>query len=162
MTHHEILQPCSCYCACMRTSVDSNPTAVRQRAVVLADKRPVSGFICQLFFPFSWRSSWHATWSINILFVVLFTHFLLLTKCLPSWPATAGQCRSWLVVQHMAQNALQREWGNFPFANWNGICWGLLLQLVQLKKVHFCPIGIFHVRTEIWKESFHEKSYTNP
>ena len=23
---------------------------------------------------------------------------------------------------HYAQNALQREWGNFPFANWNGIC----------------------------------------
>ena len=22
---------------------------------------------------------------------------------------------------HIAQNPLQREWGNFPFANWNGI-----------------------------------------
>ena len=30
----------------------------------------------------------------------------------------------------IAQNALQREWGNFPFANWNGIFWGLPLQHV--------------------------------
>ena len=39
----------------------------------------------------------------------------------------------------IAQNALQREWGNFPFANWNGICWRLPLQLVQLIKMPFLP-----------------------
>ena len=26
-------------------------------------------------------------------------------------------------VQNRAQNALQRKWGNFPFANWNVIFW---------------------------------------
>ena len=54
----------------------------------------------------------------------------------------------------MAQNALQREWGNFPFANWNGICWGLLLQLVQLIKIHFLP----HLDSFIWEQKF-EKNF---
>ena len=30
----------------------------------------------------------------------------------------------------LAQNPLQWEWGNFPFVNWDGICWGHLLQHV--------------------------------
>ena len=53
-----------------------------------------------------------------------------------------------------AQNALQREWGNFPFANWNGICWGLLLQLVQLIKIHFLP----HLESFMWEQKF-EKNF---
>jgi len=53
-----------------------------------------------------------------------------------------------------AQNALQREWGNFPFANWNGICWGLPLQLVQLIKIHFLP----HLESFMWERKF-EKNF---
>ena len=38
----------------------------------------------------------------------------------------------WLLIHFdKAQNALQREWGNIPFSNWNGICWRLPFQLVQ-------------------------------
>ena len=54
-----------------------------------------------------------------------------------------------------AQNALQWEWGNFPFANWNGICWGLLLQLVQLIKIHFLP----HLESFIWERKFEKKFF---
>ena len=54
-----------------------------------------------------------------------------------------------------AQNALQREWGNFPFANWNGICWGLPLQLVQLIKIHFLP----HLESFIWERKFEKKFF---
>ena len=54
-----------------------------------------------------------------------------------------------------AQNALQQEWGNFPFANWNGICWGLLLQLVQLIKIHFLP----HLESFIWERKFEKKFF---
>ena len=49
-----------------------------------------------------------------------------------------------------AQNALQREWGNFPFANWNGIFWGLPLQLIQLIKIHFLP----HFESFMWERNF--------
>ena len=54
-----------------------------------------------------------------------------------------------------AQNALQREWGNFPFANWNGICWGLPLQLVQLIKIHFLP----HLESFMWERKFEKKFF---
>ena len=54
-----------------------------------------------------------------------------------------------------AQNALQREWGNFPFANWNGICWGLPLQLVQLMKIHFLP----HLESFMWERKFEKKFF---
>ena len=47
-----------------------------------------------------------------------------------------------------AQNALQQKWGNFPFANWNGICWGLPLQLAQLIKIHFLP----HLKSFMWEQ----------
>ena len=50
----------------------------------------------------------------------------------------------------IAQNALQWEWGNFPFANCNGICWGLPLQLVQLINIHFLP----HLESFMWEWKF--------
>ena len=54
-----------------------------------------------------------------------------------------------------AHNALQWEWGNFPFANWNGICWGLPLQLVQLIKIHFLP----HLESFMWERKFEKKFF---
>ena len=54
-----------------------------------------------------------------------------------------------------AQNALQQEWGNFPFANWNGICWGLPLQLVQLIKIHFLP----HLESFMWERKFEKEFF---
>ena len=64
---------------------------------------------------------------------------------------------------YLAQNPLQREWSNFPFANWNGISQGLPLQLLQLIKVHFLP----HLVSFMWeqkfeKKEFQKKSYTTP
>ena len=59
-----------------------------------------------------------------------------------------------LFLKDYAQNALQREWGNFPFANWNRICWGLLLQLGQFIKIHFLP----HLECFIWERIF-EKNF---
>ena len=56
---------------------------------------------------------------------------------------------------NITQNALQREWGNFPFANWNGICWGLPLQLVQLIKIHFLP----HLESFMWERKFEKKFF---
>ena len=58
-------------------------------------------------------------------------------------------------VWNTAQNALQQEWGNFPFANWNGICWGLPLQLVQLIKIHFLP----HLESFMWERKFEKKFF---
>ena len=55
----------------------------------------------------------------------------------------------------LAQNALQREWGNFPFANWNGIFWGLLLQLLQLIEIHFLP----HLESFMWEWKFEKKFF---
>ena len=55
----------------------------------------------------------------------------------------------------IAQNALQQERGNFPFANWNGICWGLPLQLVQLIKIHFLP----HLESFMWERKFEKKFF---
>ena len=52
-----------------------------------------------------------------------------------------------------AQNALQREWGNFPFENWIGIYWGLQLQLAQLIKIYFLP----HLESFIWERKFEKK-----
>ena len=60
-----------------------------------------------------------------------------------------GHFKMWFI----AQNALQREWGNFPFANWNGICWGLPLQLVQLIKIHFLP----HLESFMLERKFEKK-----
>ena len=54
-----------------------------------------------------------------------------------------------------AKNALQREWGNFPFANWNGICWGLPLQLVQLIKIHL----LHHLESFMWERKFEKKIF---
>ena len=54
-----------------------------------------------------------------------------------------------------AQNALQWEWGNFPFANWNGICWGLPLQLEQLIKLLFLP----HLESFMWEQKFEKKFF---
>ena len=59
----------------------------------------------------------------------------------------------------MVQNALQQEWGNFPFANWNGICWGLLLQLVQLIKIHFLPHLESFMRERKFEKIFFKKSH---
>ena len=56
---------------------------------------------------------------------------------------------------NLAQNALQPEWGNFPFAIWNGICWGLPLQLVNLIKVHFLP----HLESFILERKFEKVLY---
>ena len=56
---------------------------------------------------------------------------------------------------NIAQNALQQEWGNFPFANWNGICWGLPLQFVQLMKIHFLP----HLESFMWEWKFEKKFF---
>ena len=53
-----------------------------------------------------------------------------------------------------AQNALQQEWGNFPFANWNGIFRRLPLQLVQLIKIHSLP----HLESFMWEPKF-EKNF---
>ena len=59
------------------------------------------------------------------------------------------------ILELIAQNALQREWGNFPFANWNGICWGLQLRLVQLIKIHFLPhLESFMCKHNFWKQIF--------
>ena len=60
-----------------------------------------------------------------------------------------------LKPDNIAQDALQREWGNFPFANWNGICWGLLLQLVQLIEIHFLP----HLESFMWERKFEKKFF---
>ena len=56
---------------------------------------------------------------------------------------------------YRAHNPLQREWGNFPFANWNGICWGLPLQLVQLIKIHFLP----HLESFMLEPKFERKFF---
>ena len=56
---------------------------------------------------------------------------------------------------NLAQNALQPEWGNFPFAIWNGICWGLPLQLVNLIKVHFLP----HLESFILERKFEKINF---
>ena len=61
-----------------------------------------------------------------------------------------------------AQNALQREWGNFPSANWNGICWGLPLQLVQLIKIIFCHIWNLLCENRNLKRNFSKKGLYNP
>ena len=55
----------------------------------------------------------------------------------------------------IAQNALQREWGNSPFANWNGTCWGLPLKLVQLIKINFLP----HLESFMWEQKFEKKFF---
>ena len=54
------------------------------------------------------------------------------------------------------------EWGNFPFANWNGIFWGLPLQLVQLMKIHFCPIWKLLCENGNLKRNFSKKVPYNP
>ena len=74
---------------------------------------------------------------------------LLKKRCFPS---ADFKNKSQSVI---AQNALQREWGNVPFANWNGICQGLLLQLVQLIKVHFLP----HLESFMWERKFEKKFF---
>ena len=62
----------------------------------------------------------------------------------------------WLIRSpFFAQNALQQEWGNFPFANWNGICWGFPLQLVQLIEIHFLP----HLESFMWERKFEKKFF---
>ena len=58
-------------------------------------------------------------------------------------------------ISDIAHNALQRQWGNFPFANWNGICWGHPLQLVQLMKIHFLP----HLESFMWERKFEKKFF---
>ena len=65
------------------------------------------------------------------------------------------QVETWFsyIQTDLAKNALQLEWGNFPFANWNGICWRLPLQLVQLIKMHFLP----HLESLIWERKFEKK-----
>ena len=55
----------------------------------------------------------------------------------------------------IAQNPLQWEWGNFPFVNWNGICWGLLLQLVQWIKIHFMP----QLESYMWELKFEKNCF---
>ena len=59
------------------------------------------------------------------------------------------------IISNLAQNLLQREWGNFPFANWNRICLGLPLQLVQLIKIHFLP----HLEPFMWQRKFEKKFF---
>ena len=54
-----------------------------------------------------------------------------------------------------AQNVLQQEWGNFPSTNWNGIYWGLPLQLVQLIKIHFLP----HLESFMWEQKFYKNFF---
>ena len=68
------------------------------------------------------------------------------------WPQLTLVILKWMysTLHDLAQNALQREWGNFPFANSNGICWGLLLKLVQLIKIHFLP----HLESFMWEWKF--------
>ena len=66
-----------------------------------------------------------------------------------------GNIISKRILFDLAQNALQWEWGNFPFANWNGICWGLPLQLVQLVKIHFLP----HLESFVWERKFEKKFF---
>ena len=60
--------------------------------------------------------------------------------------------KSWLLISSWdnAKNALQRERGNFPFADWNGICWRLPLQHEQLIKIHFLP----HLESFMWNPKF--------
>ena len=55
----------------------------------------------------------------------------------------------------IAQSPLQREWGNFLFANWNGIFWGLPLQLVQLITIHF----LSHLKSFMWERKFEKKFF---
>ena len=57
--------------------------------------------------------------------------------------------------EDISQNALLRKWDNFPFANWNGICLGLPLQLVQLMKIHFLP----HLESFMWERKFEKKFF---
>ena len=64
-------------------------------------------------------------------------------------------CITICFVPDTAQNALQQEWANFPFANWNGISWGLLLQLAQLIKIHFLP----HLESFMWEQKFEKKFF---
>ena len=58
-------------------------------------------------------------------------------------------------LRDIAQNALQQEWGNFPFANWNGICRVLQLQLVQFIKIHFLP----HLESFMCKRKFENRFF---
>ena len=60
------------------------------------------------------------------------------------------------VTLHIAQNALQWEWGFASFANGsccNGICWGLPLRLAQFIKIHFLP----HLQSFMWERKFEKK-----
>ena len=67
------------------------------------------------------------------------------------------------VTRNIAQNALQlQEWGNFSFANWNGICWGLPLQLVQLIEIHFMPHLESLCENGNLKRNFSKKVLYNP
>ena len=45
--------------------------------------------------------------------------------------------------------------GQLSICNWNGICWGLLFQLVQLIKIHFLP----HLESFMWKRKFEKKFF---
>ena len=57
------------------------------------------------------------------------------------------------LLSYSAQNPLQREWGNFPFANWNGIIWGLRLEHLLFIKICFLP----HFESFIWERKFEKR-----
>ena len=78
----------------------------------------------------------------------------VLSSFLSFFPSFPQNKAIWIRLADIAQNALQWEWGNFPFKNWNGICWGLPLQLAQLIKVHFLP----HLESFMWERKF-EKTF---
>ena len=73
------------------------------------------------------------------------------------WPPSQNILRSHFYSENWfdAQDALQWEWGNFPFANCDGICWGLLLQLVQFIKIHFLP----QLESFMWKRIVENKFF---
>ena len=90
-------------------------------------------------------------WGIKIIFKLTFSLRPIKKVCLE-------QVLAWSPFLQMAvnaQNALQRKWGNFPFVNWNRICWGLPLQLVQLIKIHSLP----HLESFMWKRKYEKKFF---
>ena len=62
----------------------------------------------------------------------------------------------------LAKNALQQEWGNFPFANWNGIFEDFRYSLYNWQKYIFCPIWNLLCENGNLKRNFSKKVLYNP
>ena len=98
-------------------------------------------------------------------FHVAVSHFSISAWCTSRLHRRAATVRSFPRSRdNQAQNALQAMgMGQFPICK---LKWDLLKTFVTAciidENTFSAPFGIFYVRTEIWKENFHKKSYTTP